>query len=84
MNSEFIPLCIHVWKSFAHNMNQMNFVTSLLLTTIELNCHLELIVNLLRIEVNNDKPSMFLLLVTSFYVIYYVYNIIDICDLICQ
>ncbi|CAH8489738.1 Ras GTPase-activating protein 1 [Schistosoma haematobium] len=57
MNSEFIPLCIHVWKSFAHNMNQMNFVTSLLLTTIELNCHLELIVNLLRIEVNNDKPS---------------------------
>ncbi|CAH8490664.1 unnamed protein product [Schistosoma rodhaini] len=57
MNSEFIPLCIHVWKSFAHNMNQLSFVTSLLLTTIELNCHLELIVNLLRIEVNNDKPS---------------------------
>ncbi|TNN06639.1 Ras GTPase-activating protein [Schistosoma japonicum] len=57
MNSEFIPLCIHVWKSFAHDMNQLNFVSSLLLTTIELNCHLELIVNLLRIEVNNNRPS---------------------------
>nr|CAH8824685.1 unnamed protein product [Trichobilharzia regenti] len=57
LHSELVPLCIHVWKALTLGVRKANFVSSLLLTTIELNCHLELIVNLLRIDVNNDKPN---------------------------
>ncbi|CAH8827105.1 unnamed protein product [Trichobilharzia szidati] len=57
LHSELVPLCIHVWSALALDVRKANFVSSLLLTTIELNCHLELIVNLLRIDVNNDKPN---------------------------
>ncbi|CAH8469850.1 unnamed protein product [Heterobilharzia americana] len=57
LNSELVPLCIHVWNALSHDVKKSNFVSSLLLITIELNCHLELIVNLLRIDVNSDKPS---------------------------
>ncbi|KAF7257118.1 hypothetical protein EG68_05500 [Paragonimus skrjabini miyazakii] len=57
LDSEFVPLCIYTWKNLQNELsNKPNFVSSLLLTTTELRCHLQLIVHLLESDIMPDNP----------------------------
>ncbi|KAA3676423.1 uncharacterized protein DEA37_0003187 [Paragonimus westermani] len=58
LDSEFVPLCIYTWKNLQNELsNKPNFVSSLLLTTTELRCHLQLIVHLLESDIMPDNPN---------------------------
>ncbi|KAG5454378.1 Ras GTPase-activating protein 1 [Clonorchis sinensis] len=57
LDTELIPLCIYVWKNLPHDASKLNFVTSLLRTTTELKCHLQLLVNLLKTDIIQENPS---------------------------
>ncbi|OON16707.1 hypothetical protein X801_07469 [Opisthorchis viverrini] len=59
LDTELIPLCIHVWKNLPHDASKLNFVTSLLRTTTELKCHLQLLVNLLKTDIIQENPCEF-------------------------
>ncbi|VDP96109.1 unnamed protein product [Echinostoma caproni] len=57
LDTELAPLCIHVWKNLPTDVSKSNFVSSLLLVTTELRCHLQLIVNLLKRDITAEQPS---------------------------
>ncbi|KAA0183882.1 Ras GTPase-activating protein 1 [Fasciolopsis buskii] len=57
LDSELAPLCIHVWKNLPTDVSKSNFVSSLLLVTTELKCHLPLIVNLLKSDITTEQPN---------------------------
>ncbi|CAL8092785.1 unnamed protein product [Calicophoron daubneyi] len=57
LNSEVVPLCTYVYKHLSQETSKLTFVSSLLLVTTELKCHLRLMVSLLRNDITADNPS---------------------------
>ncbi|TPP65875.1 Ras GTPase-activating protein 1 [Fasciola gigantica] len=57
LDTELAPLCSHVWKNLPTDVSKSNFVSSLLLVTTELQCHLQLIVNLLKSDITTEQPN---------------------------
>lgn len=58
LDSELVPLCIFVWQNLPNeSSSRTSFLSSLLLTTIELKCHLQLVLSLLRADIMPQNPT---------------------------
>uniref|UniRef100_A0A0V0J6G2 Ras GTPase-activating protein 1 n=1 Tax=Schistocephalus solidus TaxID=70667 RepID=A0A0V0J6G2_SCHSO len=55
LETELVPVCMYMWEVLSSDQN--NFLSSLLLATIESKTHLELIVNLLKAEISPEQPA---------------------------